>query len=584
MSRSTVVVIASSVQNRGMAESADKSVILFSQSKSPPTLLSQVYKLIPKSIDDATYETNATRDTFLKFAEEGKRGVFVLSIFNREELMDVIGFLPVVKSAIKERRILVVVILKTYTDKIEEVLVRSGVYEVLRYDVNAKAFLYKMKRYLVYIRGTEGEETQDVAVTDKPGSRNTDEGSNDRKVRAYGSGDDHSSATVATRRSSAFKKGIKILIVDPVDSQYDFWLFRKKVYAKKFKGKWLIEIIGPSLAAGKWVQTQEFNTLFPDQPQIWKWVWRNNPEKFGETFNPKPGTWVYSGSPPEFSWTMHRWGFVSNIPEMAFVEFGKIIHRKFNLNADQDLCVADNSKYGIELFNQIKDTFDRDYYLELEKLQGGIAYISPDDASNIPWNDNSNSKDLNDRDWNNHSLNSENGNETPDLADREEERPDLWQNQLGEDQASSFEEPNPASMQAEEDLDGAPADELAELDIPLGAEAMKDCGIRARLKDVDIDLLNYSEQEFALWIGVRKDLLAPKEMVEIEVESENLKDTLNFDLRGIVMVIDDDGSDRVIVKIALHSESYPRLKKIRQAIERRQEEILLFFNRVKGIA
>jgi hypothetical protein len=78
-------------------------------------------------------------------------------------------------------------------------------------------------------------------------------------------------------------------------------------------------------------------------------------------------------------------------------------------------------------------------------------------------------------------------------------------------------------------------------------------------------------------------MLRVNEFVLIQINSENLGPALRFDLNGIVKSAETDETGRIVAQIAVQIESQSKILKIREAIEARQEQIFLFFNRVKGL-
>lgn len=546
----------------------EPATILFSKSKNLPQFFPQVQKLITKSIDDATMKVEGETEDFHQIIQNEQRAVFVFSVFDREELSSLISFLPLLKNAIKERKVLVAVFLRNPSEKVEELLLKSGCYEVLRYDATAKAFLYKLKRYLVYIRPNSGED-QTLEMAEIGGSK-TPEKTQDTRVLA--------------QKSMYRKKTGQINIVDALSVPFDFWLFRKDVYAKKYKNQWLIEIIGPSLAAGKWFLTKEFDSVFPKRPQIWKWVPRDA-TKFGTNFHTEPNVWVFIGNQPEYNWVNNRWGFISDFPELSMVRPGEATVSRFKLIEEGDFNVTNNSKWAMDYFDRIKETFDKDYYLQIEKLEGKNITTTPDEPPNIPWADKTNSKGLSSEDWKMHDLKADPNAAWNDLQKQAEDEEGAALKKEEELAQEAERKRNEAALAAKEEArDLALAEAMAELDIPLGADAMKDCGIRARMKDSPIDLVGYSEAEHYVLIALQSNILKNTEMVEIDIESDNLKIELDFSLRGLVREVQEDDLGRSIVKVTVHSDSYDKIKLIREAIEKRQEEIFRFFDKAKGIA
>jgi hypothetical protein len=120
------------------------------------------------------------------------------------------------------------------------------------------------------------------------------------------------------------------------------------------------------------------------------------------------------------------------------------------------------------------------------------------------------------------------------------------------------------------------------MQIPLGAEALRACGIGAKLRGEEIELLSYSEESPNLQIGGPSELRI-NDPVTLDVSSENLGINREFKLVGVIVAVDRDESGRSVFTIALHSESHQKLGGIREAVEKRQEQVLQFFKKAQGI-
>jgi hypothetical protein len=541
-----------------MEESAtptESQTIWFSHAKNFPATFSQIYQLITKNIPEVSLKTQSAREDLDQAVQNNQRGILIFSVSDREELANILSFLPTAKPSIRDRRALVIVFLKTYSDKIEEALLKAGCYEVLRFDTSPKAFLYKIKRYLMHIRNGVAPDASEFEMNAEKSTK-ADAGAtgDSKKVRAVPNQERSQDSRVRAQRSPVYqKKSSAVLLIDALPVTQDFWLFRKRVYAKKHKTKWLIEIIGPSIAAGKWILAKDFDDVFPGHPQVWRWSIREN-SKFGNQFSGQPGAWFFTGNQPEYSWVQNRWGFVSEKPMLAYVDEKRSIASRFELNAEGELRVAHNSDFATAHFEKIRDTFDQDYYLEMERLASGNVRLSMDEPSDIPWADRSNSRDIEKNDWNHGDLSNE---VTYDIG-------------LGD-----------LSATPEKSWGHSLEESMPDLDIPLGADAMKSCGVHAFCKDSEIELIGYSEAEQSVMVGVTNGTLRTNEFITLTIRSENLSEPLMFELSGIVRSAESDDT-RTIAQIAVQIESQSKIVKIREAIEVRQEQIFQFFNRVKG--
>jgi hypothetical protein len=319
----------------------------------------------------------------------------------------------------------------------------------------------------------------------------------------------------------------------------------------------MIELIGPSPAAGKWRLTSRHESLFKGEEPTWEWGPRDEPGKYSEKFKTSPACWVFVGKKPEYSWVVNRWAFIGESPGLYLVENGEIIEIRFFETEEGLFDVSENSISALDSFKRIHDTYDQEHFLELERIEKKDMSITLDPPANLPWADRLDSAVIEHSAWKSHDLFREEGPE--------------W----GVKSSDLEELPNPPIR------DPYGVEAPIEFQIPLGANAMRDCGIRALLKGEEIELLSYSEESPTLLIGTGAELKI-QDPVSLTIRSENLSRNLDFNLAGVVSAAEKDETGRGVFTVILHSDSHQRLSQIRDAMERRQSEILEFFKKAKG--
>jgi hypothetical protein len=502
----------------------------------------QFLKLFPHSITDAELKDQGEIDEFFALTESGKRGILVGHFSDREELLNLLNLMPRLQPLIASQKLVVMMFAKVISTKIEAVLEKSGCATVLKYEIPARGFIFKLKRHLTELNAGEIAAKESLEKARRASKRT-----------AW----DVESPLAKKKPSTVHFRdlGNQVRLSPPLLTQHDFWLFRKRPYIRRYKGNWMIELIGPSPASGKWKLSSRFSHLFPEADTIWEWTQREPPGKYGDTFNPAPATWVFVGKKPEYSWVVNRWAFVSEIPGLYFVEDGKVLEIRFFETEEGVLDMSDNSSAAIEAFPKIQETYDQDYYLELERLEKQDISITLDPPANLPWTDRLNSADIPPLAWKEHDLTKEEG--------------PAWNNNLKPDEEK--ESPDKPQLEGSE-----------EFSFPIGAQAMRDCGLRATLRGKDLELLSYSEESPLLIFGGPSELKL-KEAVSLEVRSENLGPALDFKLVGVISSVQKDESGRGVFQLTLHPDSHKNVGKIREAIERRQAEVLDFFKKAKGM-
>ncbi len=524
-------------------DSSKTSFIYILKAKSLPDSYGQFLKLYPHSITDTELKDQGDIDPFFALTETGRKGILVVSFTDREELLNLLNLMPRLQPLIVTQKLVVMVFAKVISNKIESVLEKSGCATVLKYDIPARGFIFKLKRHLAELHAGENEARESLEKA--------------RRASKRVSWDSESPLAKKKPVSIEFKDlGNQIRLSPPLLTRYDYWLFRKTPYIRRYKGHWMVELIGPSPAAGKWKLSARFSELFPEADTLWEWSLRDPPGKYADRFNPSPTAWVFVGKKPEYNWMVNRWAFLGEIPGLYLIEAGKIIEVRFFETEEGILDISDNSSAAIDAFPEMKETYDQEYFLELERLEKQDMTLTLDPPPNLPWSDQSDSATIPPPAWKRHDLTREEGPE--------------WGSDLEQGQ------------KAEDPRENREPDQTEEFTFAIGAQAMRDCGLRASLRGEEIELLSYSEESPVLMFGGPSELNL-KEAVSIDIRSENLGPSLDFKLVGVISSAQKDESGRGVFQLTLHPDSHKNVVKIREAIDRRQAEVLDFFKKAKGM-
>jgi hypothetical protein len=480
--------------------------VFFLHSDTPPTSFIPMQKVFASnttldlrmdlSIDDAQYEVKL-----------GRKCILVFTIGSREELTAALNAILALKNETKSRKAMIVIFMKNSNQKVDELLIRSGCSEVIDFQVSFKAASHKINRYVKLIAQDAPEIIADVELTNKKGDALTDE-----------------AIAVRGRSSANPTPTFSVSISRAWEGQDDFWLFRKKVYAKKYKEFWLIEIIGPSPAAGKWVEITKD-----------RWQWQTRPGF--DLFSAQKGNWEFAGFEPKYDWTINRWGLVSSAPALELVEASQIIYSRFFLADSNSLIVPENSAFALSLFQKMKETYDKQHLIhgtETKELHGVFGK-----DSEIPWADRTNSNDLKASDWN-----------LLDTAEAEAPmRPNLREHIL------------------------------------TGAKAMEACELKGSIKSIEVSLIEYNLTEFVVSMPLTENHVTYKEAIELIVKPENLNLPPEIKIRGLVMGIEkQEEFGQLCATVMILENSKDDFYKIRAAMNQRQTDVLTFFKKAKGVA
>ena len=115
---------------------------------------------------------------------------------------------------------------------------------------------------------------------------------------------------------------------------------------------------------------------------------------------------------------------------------------------------------------------------------------------------------------------------------------------------------------------------------------MADCGLKGILKNYPVDLLEYNDGQSTITVGLDSALVEYKELVEVTVTAENLGLPNQLVLKGVVTAIaadEQDHSNKSIVTVLTLQSSREEFRQMRAAVDRRQQEVLSFFKKARGL-
>jgi len=255
------------------SDKSSRKTVLFSLSTSLPDIHDRCVQMFASNFTDSALKTNTSLNDLTVTIENKIPCILIHHISNAEDLQSILTHLPKIQNEIRSRTVIVAVLSKVITPKVEKALIRAGCIEVLPYEIPHKAFFHKLKRYLANLKD--------------PQTLNADSQNNDQKVYHHTisykenlelkeTDEDYSEAQKKYNGEPLLNVNPDILLTEALNTHHDFWLFRKVTHIKRYKGMWLIELIGPSPAAGKWVETKEHTGLLDTDEQVWTWTKREN--------------------------------------------------------------------------------------------------------------------------------------------------------------------------------------------------------------------------------------------------------------------------------------------------------------------
>ena len=485
-------------------EKIERIGIYFTQSKTVPPVLTQLQK---HYFSNAEYEVSEkSMEDLIQTTDPNQKYVLIFCVTDSESVNEFLNFTQVMRKEIKAKKVVPIILMKISNHKIEEILTKNGCAETLTFNINLKSLIYKVNRFLKLLAlnkadvNDQFESIGKLSETDTPDSKNAN----------------------VQKLSKTNEKNIgttQVTFKDALDFEKDFWLFAKKNHAKKYLTNWLIELIGPSPAAGSWEKN-------PNQADSWTWK-AKDPKS---TFHTPEGSWVYTGNLPEYSWSLNRWAFVGTQAQLSFIQDGKITHTRFVTNSSQNLVIANNSKQAIASFEAIKNTYDRSHKFAQEK-------------SEIPWGDNVNSEDLNPKDWN--------------------------QGDLSQDKKS-------------QKWNESDSEETADSNYLKSLLSNPEYKIHGTLNNKDVELIGFGTEKNAIFVGMGPETTKENESVTIKLMIASDTKPLTHVLSGKVSNIHSIETNKLIAKIEILPEALVKLEKVKKSFAEREKHASSFIMKAKG--
>jgi hypothetical protein len=272
--------------------------------------------------------------------------ILIVCIQDKDEFVQVLQALTSLESTIQAGTLKVLAFSKMNHPRVISVLKSKGVSEIIDWNINAKAFGYKIKNAVQAIQ--QSIEKRKLAGADTSG--------------AMGRG---------PARAGVNKAGsqFKVNWVPPIEHFSDFWILLQPKHARYVIGKWMVNFYGPGPSVGAWEET----SLENNGEKGWKF----NPRGGGEhPFYKDEGRWVFFGNCPEFSWEQRLWYFIAKKPSLYFYVGETIQHRKLDFSESGDLNVASNSEVGKGLKSAITNTIEASVLLhtDRDKNRGKVAF------------------------------------------------------------------------------------------------------------------------------------------------------------------------------------------------------------------
>jgi hypothetical protein len=562
---------------RGMAESDSPSPnkpeeirveVHFATAQTVPACFAPVCEGLAKEKNVDAKGSVALYDSIVD-AKSGKKLVLCVPVSDKKELSAAVEAILSCREQISGRKLVPIVFLKSPNPKVEDLLLRAGCMEILKYDLPVRTLQYKLNRLVKALAVREPAGDDSVEVIRQGGEHGGDKSVHRSGIRT-GTGDPE-----------------KIDFLDPLDTDKDIWLIRRKNHVKFVQKQFLVEIIGPSPAAGDWVPAELYKSLFPNAPELWAW----KPRAHADVFDPSPETWVFIGRKPVYSWVVNRWSFVGETPALHLFKLKTIIASRF--------LVDDAS---VDMFPEMKLTFDREYIIKNDLMEILRDDLMREDDPAIKWADRIDSRTIPDHEWKSGDLAPDAGMEINNRLKPSGKGGAGINNKLGsnasakpvtakEAEAELIDAIRAELAEVQNDAserEGAVLDEALEKDpshfrFKSGFEAMEACGLTTSIGGIDFELVGFNPESKEMFLATGEAPLKIGETSEILLAAENLDlpDRYSIPVR-VERVISNPDETRVWVVRLLDQKGVLDVKKAQEAVLKRQAEIFAFFKQAKG--
>ncbi len=305
-------------------------LIFFSKSVLEPSLIESLH-LALKSGTDYHYRQTGSLEEVKEVIHRSTRVVWLANCSSKDEIAELYPALGPFESRIADGTLKIVLLNTARHPKLRDIVrARVGV-EVVDLPVTTKALQYKLKNALLsahqnYLKVSDVIDTSIVVGADAK----------------------------TPLRTKPKVLGADVLWQPAVEFDYDFWWIPDGKSIRLVVGVWLIDLIGPSPAAGTW---EVVAGLGEDGERAWMWRSRWLAE---EVFQTREGRWIFFGKQaPEFSGLKSAWAFMGKKPKLAFYPNGsnKAKFVRFEFREEDGFLACENSVSAKMMLPQIQATF-----------------------------------------------------------------------------------------------------------------------------------------------------------------------------------------------------------------------------------
>ncbi len=267
-----------------------------------------------------------------------------LMLFQASKEPELVGVLNIIKG-LKRRmdsgqlKIVLMLGMKSPPEFLLKRLRSVGISEIITEPVTDRGLVLKLERYIKALPRFKEIQRQGGVGPGKGRAANAAGGKGGAGARGGSAG------AGGGETSSEIKKA------QPLSTSSDFWLTQGGG-ARRVGARWVLRLLGPGPAVGKWVEVETSNTGTS------KWRWDPLDPK-NDPFHKDPGQWFFRGQrAPQFQEFL--WWFTGNEVSLEFVKPDGAVLIKFKTDGPTGpLTVASDSPSALRLIPLIEQTFSK---------------------------------------------------------------------------------------------------------------------------------------------------------------------------------------------------------------------------------
>lgn len=218
----------------------------------------------------------------------------------------------------------------TGAHRLDDILKKSGVSDVFLETISPRTLDYKINFWAKGIR------------------------TNIKKIKpaAKGKFSFNNNTSGAQESETGESTGGKISVLPALKFSSDCWILdNAPEEPRKVMGHWVLDLIGPSPYAGRWIEIKKTDS---SEDLLWEWT-PLHVESF--PFIEHDGRWIAKGRQPQFVWKSNSWKFMGSAPALIFeLQKGDPVYRFYTEN--DNLYVAEDSVYALQKRSLIEESFD----------------------------------------------------------------------------------------------------------------------------------------------------------------------------------------------------------------------------------